>query len=97
MNKYFIKLKLYEPQIKNYILISFLPFLVMSIFVLVPSFIGISIVIGEYPFDEIEPLTGEDKQLINDFYLVLFNIYPLYLFGEIFALLFLLLLVGSKK
>ena len=99
MNKINQKLLTYKPKIKDYILISFVPFWIMSLFVMLPSPLGVVIITdGIDGINEPEEQTPEeDKNLIRNFYLVIFTIYPPYLLGEMCALLFLAYIVGITE
>ena len=67
------------PKFQYGLIFSMMPFLYMSLLVLLPAFTGVTIMIGEYPLDEVKVLEDPERETISELYLTLFTIYTIYI------------------
>jgi len=100
MTRYLVfKERIYRirPIIQFYFIMAVFPFLVLSMFIFLPSIIGIAVILDGYTEPDV-PAPQEDKDYLRDILVnVIFIVYPLYTLGLMITLIFLLITYEDKR
>ena len=89
-----------ECDLKDIFILSMIPFLFMSLVMMLLGFIGASVVTGEVPLDEIEDYNEQEEQdveKLKDILSIILTIYPIYITIEILLIISIVIVISFKK